>query len=91
MADLRPRLAHKPNLPPKPKPRTPNPTTTHTPTVTRGDTQDAHTFSLTTAEDLQQTGHAESSQENGEKEERQKREHRTELQMDVGRSGTAFT
>ncbi|XP_017315663.1 ephexin-1 isoform X3 [Ictalurus punctatus] len=83
MAALRPRLTHKPNLPPKPKPHTPNTSTTHTTAATRGDAQDIHTSSLTTTEDFQQTGHTHSSRE---KEERQKREWRTELQMDAGRS-----
>ncbi|XP_026773452.3 ephexin-1 isoform X2 [Pangasianodon hypophthalmus] len=86
MAALRPRLTHKPNLPPKPKPHTPNTITAHTPAATRGDAQDTHTSSLTTTEGFHQTGHTHSSRENREKEERQKREWRTELQMDVGRS-----
>ncbi|XP_060768859.1 ephexin-1 isoform X2 [Neoarius graeffei] len=86
MADLRPHLTQKPNLPPKPKPHTPSTVTTHTPAGTRGHTQGVHTSLLTTTEHFQQTGHVYSSHENRQKEERQKRAWTTELQVDVGRS-----
>ncbi|XP_060719626.1 ephexin-1 isoform X1 [Tachysurus vachellii] len=83
MAALRPRLSHKPSLPPKPKQHTPNTITTHTPPVTTGD---KHTSSLKTAEGFLQTSHGHSSREKRQKELRQKREWKTKLQVDVGRS-----
>ncbi|KAK3508843.1 hypothetical protein QTP70_009895 [Hemibagrus guttatus] len=73
MAALKPRLANKPNLPPKPKP-------------TRGEAQDTRMSSIKTAEGFQQTGHVHSPQEKRQKEDGQKREWRTKLQVEVGRS-----